>query len=96
MSVDAFNDKIFTYLNYIKVFYNKYNNNNNNNNNNINNNNTKYSNNNNNDNDNNNNNNNNKRNVFGILPRKPQDIMWIRMFLLEKPVGKGDASCFTL
>ena len=70
MSIDVFNDKILTYLNYHKVFFNKYNNNNNDNNNN--NNNTKHSNNNNNDND---NNNNNKRNVFDILQRKPQDII---------------------
>ena len=74
MSVDVFNDKILTYLNYHKVFFNKYNNNkNNNNNDNNNNNNTKHSNNNNNDND--NNNNTNKRNVFDILQRKPQDII---------------------
>ena len=75
MSVDAFNDKILTYLNYQKVFDNKYNNNNDNNN--INNNNTKYTNNNNNNDNVNNNddNNNNKRNVLGILQRKPQDII---------------------
>ena len=90
LSVDAFNDKILTYLNYHKVFYKNYNNNNNNNNDNNNNyNNNNKNNNNNNDNNNNNNtkesnnnnnnnstdNNNNKRNVFGILQRKPQDII---------------------
>ena len=67
LSLDAFNDKILTYLNYHKLFYNKYNNNNDNNNHN--------------NNKNNNNNNNNKDNntisynVFGILQRKPQDII---------------------
>ena len=82
LSVDAFNDKILTYLNYHKVFYKNYNNNKNNNkNNNNNNNNNKNNNNNNNTKESNNNNNNsntynnNKRNVFGILQRKPQDII---------------------
>ena len=59
LSVDAFNDKILTYLRYHKLFYNKYNNNNDNNNDN-----NKNSN-------NNNDNKNNNRNVFGILQRKP-------------------------
>ena len=70
LSVDAFNDKILTYLDYHKLFYNKYNNNNDNNNNN----NNKNSNNNNNDN-NNNGIDSNKRNMFGILQRKSQDII---------------------
>ena len=72
LSVDAFNDKILTDLDYHKLFYKKYNNNNDNNNNN----NNKNSNNNNNNNNNiNNDNYSNKRNVFGILQRKPQDII---------------------
>ena len=68
LSVDAFSDKILTYLDYRRLVYDKYNNNNDNNNNN----NNKNSNNNNNNNNNiNNDNDSNKRNVLGILQRKP-------------------------
>ena len=65
LSVDAFNDKILTYLDYHKLVYNKYNNNNDKSNHNSNK----------NINNNSDNNNNNNRNVFGILQRKPQDII---------------------
>ena len=65
LSVDAFNDKILTYLRYHKLFYKNYNNNNDDNNKNKNK----------NSNNNNDNNNNNKRNVFGVLQKKPQDII---------------------
>ena len=76
LSVGAFNDKILTDLDDHKLFYNKYNNNDDNNNNNNNNKNSNNSNNNNNNyNMNNNDNDNNKRNVLGILQRKPRDII---------------------
>ena len=54
LSVDAFNDKILTYLDYHKLLYNKYNNNNDNNN---------HHNNKNNNNNSNNNNNNDNNNI---------------------------------